>query len=252
MRQRKANRILMAIVLILLCLVLMTTSVVSGIFAKYTISKQVLMMFSFESFGVTIEIIPSEGLQKAAGAGNIRFDESRNLTVSNLLMHPGNDFKDALKFQIKGKPTADAELKVEVTVANEEKAFDNAFQITRLAFPSLFENKAETVTQLPYVPMGFYVGDDYAVQPYSQVNAQEIGAAISAKVGTIKFDKGKPIGEKNILFGFDWQKDYNSQKSGSDCYDEIGTWISNEKPSFTITYKISVEQITGETNQGSN
>lgn len=250
MRQRKANRILMAIVLILLCLVLMTTSVVSGIFAKYTISKQVLMMFSFESFGVTIEIIPSEGLKDAVGAGNIRFDESRNLTVSNLLMHPGNDFKDALKFQIKGKPTADAELKVEVTVANEGNAFDNAFQITRLAFPSLFEDKAETVTQLPYVPMGFYVGNDYAVQPYSQVNAQEIGAAISAKVGTIKFDKGKPIGEKNILFGFDWQKDYNNKNSG--CYDEIGTWISNKKPSFTIIYKISVEQITGETNQGSN
>jgi hypothetical protein len=228
----------------------MTTSVVSGIFAKYTISKQVLMMFSFESFGVTIDIIPSKGLIDAVGAGNIQFDESRNLTVSNLLMHPGNDFKDALKFQIKGKPTADAELKVEVTVANEEKAFDNAFQITRLAFPSLFEDKAETVTQLPYVPMGFYVGGDYAVSPYSQKTAQEIGAAISAKVGTIKFNKGEPIGEKNILFGFDWQKDYNSQKDG--CYDEIGTWISNGKPSFTITYKISVEQITDETNQGSN
>ena len=119
MRQRKANRILMAIVLILLCLVLMTTSIVSGIFAKYTISKQVLMMFSFESFGVTIKIIPSEWLKKAVAADDIHFDESGNLTVSNLLMHPGDNFKDALKFQIGGKPTADAELKVEVTVANE-------------------------------------------------------------------------------------------------------------------------------------
>jgi hypothetical protein len=228
----------------------MTTSVVSGIFAKYTISKQVLMMFSFESFGVTIEIIPSEGLQKAAGAGNIRFDESRNLTVSNLLMHPGNDFKDALKFQIKGKPTADAELKVEVTVANKDNVFDNSFKINDQAFPSLFTDTWANETEMPYVPMGFYVGDDYAVQPYSQVNAQEIGAAISAKVGTKQFAKGEPIGEKDILFGFDWQKDYNSQKDG--CYDEIGTWISNKKPSFTITYKISVEQITGETNQGSN
>ena len=250
MRQRKANRILMAIVLILLCLVLMTTSVVSGIFAKYTISKQVLMMFSFESFGVTIEIIPSEGLKKAVGADNIRFDESRNLTVSNLLMHPGNDFKDALKFQIKGKPTADAELKVEVTVANEGNAFDSAFKINKQDFPSLFTGTWANETEMPYVPMGFYVDNQDAVSPYSQVNAQEIGAAISAKVGTINFDKGKPIGEKNILFGFDWQKDYNKNHLG--CYDEIGTWISNEKPSFTITYKISVEQITDETNQGSN
>lgn len=250
MRQRKANRILMAIVLILLCLVLMTTSVVSGIFAKYTISKQILMSFSFESFGVTIKIIPSDELKTAVGDSNITFDADGNLTVQNLLMHPGDNFEDALKFQITGKPTADAELKVEVTVANEGNAFNNAFQITRLAFPSLFEDKAETVTEMPYVPMGFYVGDDYAVQPYSQVNAQEIGAAISAKVGTIKFNKGEPIGERDILFGFDWQKDYNKNHTG--CYDEIGTWISNEKPSFTITYKISVEQITGETNQGSN
>ena len=250
MRQRKANRILMAIVLILLCLVLMTTSVVSGIFAKYTISKQVLMMFSFESFGVTIEIIPSEGLKKAVGADNIRFDESRNLTVSNLLMHPGDNFKDALKFQIKGKPTADAELKVEVTVANEENAFNNAFKINKKAFPSLFTGTWANETEMPYVPMGFYVGGDYAVSPYSQKTAQEIGAAISAKVGTKQFTKSVQIENENILFGFDWQKDYNSQKDG--CYDEIGTWISNGKPSFTITYKISVEQITGETNQGSN
>jgi hypothetical protein len=228
----------------------MTTSVVSGIFAKYTISKQVLMMFSFESFGVTIEIIPSEGLQKAAGAGNIRFDESRNLTVSNLLMHPGNDFKDALKFQIKGKPTADAELKVEVTVANEGNAFDSAFKINKQDFPSLFTGTWKDETEMPYVPMGFYVNGADAVSPYSQKTAQEIGAAISAKVGTKQFAKGVQIENENILFGFDWQKDYNSQKS--DCYDEIGTWISNGKPSFTITYKISVEQITDETNQGSN
>lgn len=250
MRQRKANRILMAIVLILLCLVLMTTSVVSGIFAKYTISKQVLMMFSFESFGVTIDIIPSDGLIAAVGKNDIRFDESGNLTVSNLLMHPGDIFEDALTFQIRGRPTADAELKVEVTVANKDNVFDNSFKINKQAFPSLFTGTWKDKTEMPYVPMGFYVGGDYAVQPYSQVNAQEIGAEISAKVGTIKFDKGIPIGEKNILFGFDWQKDYNKNHLG--CYDEIGTWISNEKPSFTITYKISVEQITGETNQGSN
>ena len=250
MRQRKANRILMAIVLILLCLVLMTTSVVSGIFAKYTISKQVLMMFSFESFGVTIDIIPSEGLKDTVGVENIKLDAGGNLTVSNLLMHPGSDFKDALKFQIKGKPTADAELRVEVTVANEGNAFNNAFKINKKAFPSLFTGTWADKTEMPYVPMGFYVGNDYAVQPYSQNTAQEIGAAISAKVGTIKFNKGVPIGEKDILFGFDWQKDYNKNHLG--CYDEIGTWISNGKPSFTITYKISVEQITGETNQGSN
>jgi hypothetical protein len=167
-------------------------------------------------------------------------------------MHPGDNFKDALKFQIKGKPTAAAELKVEVTVANKDNVFDNSFKINDQAFPSLFTGTWANETEMPYVPMGFYVGDDYAVSPYSQKTAQEIGAAISAKVGTKQFAKGVPIGDENILFGFDWQKDYNSQKSGSGCYDEIGTWISNKKPSFTITYKISVEQITGETNQGSN
>ena len=250
MRQRKANRILMAIVLILLCLVLMTTSVVSGIFAKYTISKQILMSFSFESFGVTIKIIPSEELKTAVGDSNITFDAAGNLTVSNLLMHPGDNFADALKFQITGKPTADAELKVEVTVANENSAFDNSFKITKQAFPSLFTGGWADKTEMPYVPMGFYVGNVYAVSPYSQKTAQELGAAISSKVGTMKFNKGVQIQNQDVVFGFDWQKDYNKDHSG--CFDEIGTWISNGKPSFTITYKISVEQITDETNQGSN
>jgi hypothetical protein len=122
----------------------MTTSVVSGIFAKYTISKQVLMMFSFESFGVTIDIIPSKGLIDAVGAGNIRFDESRNLTVSNLLMHPGNDFKDALNFQIRGKPTADAELKVEVTVFSRTVPVDvDYWQVEKVAVEEIAAESAE-------------------------------------------------------------------------------------------------------------
>ena len=244
MRQRRANKILMSIVLILLCLVLMTTSVVSGIFAKYTVSKQILMMFGFESFGLQIEVFVDKNIRDRLEAKDITGEGTAQITISNLLMHPGDVFSEALIFKVSGNPTVDAIVKIEASIVNTDNCFDNKFKIDNQAFPTLFSGSE---TEKPYVPMGFYVNKSYVVKPYSNKTASEITSAINTAstnaVSGVEYKQGVLLDSAKIIsFGFDWVKEYGSVPSS----DEIGTWISNQedKATFTVVYTVTVEQKT--------
>ena len=247
MRQRRANKILMSIVLILLCLVLITTSVVSGIFAKYTVSKQILMMFGFESFGLQIEVFVDKNIRDRLEAKDITGEETAQITISNLLMHPGDVFSEALIFKVSGNPTVDAIVKIEASILNTNNSFDDKFKITDSAFPTLLEDGE---TSKAFVPMGFYVNKNYAVNPYSNSTAQQIETAINAvstsAVSNKLYKQGNEIESEEIVsFGFDWQKEWTAVPNS----DEIGTWISNqEKAEFTVIYTVTVEQKTEPTN----
>ena len=247
MRQRRANKILMSIVLILLCLVLITTSVVSGIFAKYTVSKQILMMFGFESFGLQIEVFVDENIRDRLEAKDITGEGTAQITISNLLMHPGDVFSEALIFKVSGNPTVDAIVKIEASIVNTDNCFDNKFKIDNQAFPTLFSGSE---TEKPYVPMGFYVNKNYVVKPYSNKTASEITSAIKTEstnaVSGVEYKQGVLLESKKIVsFGFDWQKEWTAVPNS----DEIGTWISNqEKAEFTVIYTVTVEQKTEPTN----
>ena len=79
--RRKANKIVMAILLILLCLVLMTTSVVSGIFARFTEERKISMMLGFESFDHLRDDliqITDDGIVGTAENRSIRIGIDRN------------------------------------------------------------------------------------------------------------------------------------------------------------------------------
>ena len=53
---KKSNKILMATVAILLSLVLISTSIVSGIFARFVIEKSGSTAIKFNKFGVDLEL----------------------------------------------------------------------------------------------------------------------------------------------------------------------------------------------------
>lgn len=254
MRQRRANKILMSIVLILLCLVLITTSVVSGIFAKYTVSKQILMMFGFESFGVKIDISFSQDLidltKTTPPQLTITGEDTAHVVIKTLMLRPGDSYDDAITFTISGNPTANAEVKVNTIIGNGQydnsnpprliSELNSAFTVEKQAFPD-FNDVAAGGTV--YMPIGFKVNGNYAVSPYSKdVTAASMQQAINSAVPSKTFSKGVQIEPHHtITFGFDWQKNYNS---GANFTNEIGTWISNKTPTVTVVYEISVEQIT--------
>ena len=246
--RRRANRILMAIVLLLLCLVLMTTSIVSGIFAKYTVQKQILLTLGFESFGIKVEAYVRDDIRELVGSGYS--DNSGHITVSNLWMNPGDSFEDAVTFKVTGKPTTGAR----ITISAKIEPLSDAFTLDHESFPDIVTEDGVKET---CVPMHFYANNSVVVNPYIRYSTGLAAATVTGtKIenslistdgyspadggGVYKTLPAKTEVDETYNFGFGWEKAYN--KKAGDCYDEIGTWISSNQPTFTITYYITVEQ----------
>ena len=84
---RKANRIMIRAVAILLCLVLFTSCVVSTTFAKYVIRKSAPLTVGLERFGVSIDLDVNEAFANAVGEDNVeikQLGESLSVKISNL------------------------------------------------------------------------------------------------------------------------------------------------------------------------
>ena len=110
---RRVNKILMATVAILLCLVLISTSVVSGIFAKFIIQKQTKFSMKIEEFDVVLKITPDEDekMTKASTktpvikrVGNTDGGDVISATFDGVSMTMGDDFSKALKVELSGTP----------------------------------------------------------------------------------------------------------------------------------------------------
>ena len=107
---RKANKILMATVAILLCLVLISTSVVSGIFAKFIITKTAQTSMVIEKFGMRLIVTPdTTNLENAGATVNLTNQNSYkrdviHVEITNLQMAPGDSFYEALCVDIEGTP----------------------------------------------------------------------------------------------------------------------------------------------------
>ena len=144
---RKVNRILMATVAVLLSLVLISTSIVSGIFAKYVITKQATVTMEIEKFGVTIALKADEGGYLAAAGATVTpvkiGNDTISVSITGLQMGPGDKFFDALNVQITGTPNTKVKLK---TTYKVDYDYQNAYKI-----PQSYSGQAED----SYLPIGF-------------------------------------------------------------------------------------------------
>ena len=100
---RKANKILMATVAILLCLVLISTSVVSGVFARFVITQTTKSEITFGNFGVNVTMTPSTELNKYVKTNTTR-GESATMAFEGIPLRPGTDFSDAVNIKFEGIP----------------------------------------------------------------------------------------------------------------------------------------------------
>ena len=163
---RKANKILMATVAILLCLVLITTSVASGIFAKFVITKSGSTTLKLTQFGVTVSMTPATDKLIALGAKSESLTESLvgveyRTTISGLCLAPGDDLTDAVKFEISGTPS----VKVKVFITTTVKFYDKDGNETTGSIYTVPANKIKNAkgeyisTAQSYMPIGFTFGD---------------------------------------------------------------------------------------------
>jgi hypothetical protein len=119
MRYKKANRIMMMAVSLLLALVLLTTCVLSGIYAKYVTQSEVSTKVAIKKLGLTINV-----KEKSPTIKKVQETKQGNfisLTYSSLNIRPGVQEPDLIKFFISGTPTVPVRVTVRVNVTTDEK-----------------------------------------------------------------------------------------------------------------------------------
>ena len=154
---KKANKILMATVAILLCLVLLSTSIVSGIFARFVIKHTATTAITLGKFGVDVSLIPNtSALQDAGAEVKLVKDEANNIlsaTVTGLKIIPGMDLSDAFKIKFSGTTNVDVDVSIDF-------CFDYA--ISDFSVPA---NVGEVSSKTYFMPIGLKFGAYYNSSP---------------------------------------------------------------------------------------
>ena len=142
---KKSNKILMATVAILLSLVLISTSLVSGIFAKFVVRKDATVKVTFKDYGVTLDVFGATGTDSDIDV--IQPDgSSATVTLKGINMQPGDVKDKILNLAFDGTLTMASDLTIKVKVDLDEK-----FIIPADDFSSLDTDTA-------YMPIIFKVG----------------------------------------------------------------------------------------------
>ena len=175
---RKANKIVMATVAILLCLVLITTSISSGIFAKYVITRKGTMTLTLKKFGVTVTMevptAPSDGSWASIRdvSGVTVSDEAftstgHKITISGLKMIPGMDFPKAVKFSFSGKLNVNAQLKITTAISYDSKVHADStsgsttYHNYYVPANTIKGTDGNYIPQTYYMPLGFVFSCNY-------------------------------------------------------------------------------------------
>ena len=102
---QKKNRIFMALVSILLCFVLLSTSLLSGIFARFAVRDSVQMDVAFKQWGITITDANNTLVETIEKDGSAVVRANGSITQDGLLA-PGT--KGSLAwFRVSGNPEVD-------------------------------------------------------------------------------------------------------------------------------------------------
>lgn len=193
---RKLNKILMATVSVLLSLVLVSTCLVSGVFAKYTTKKARTMTVGFEAFGVTLSMALGTGVTgtvvDSSGTGY-----SLTATVPSLKMAPGDAFYDALKVSVTG--TSNVPVAIKMTC--------------KIVYPDVAGNdNAYVYNGTKYMPLGFSCKKNGATSPtaicysWQSENSSKISEIVMRNLA-------------NQVFGTTYSTNSSSNNDGN------GTWF---------------------------
>ena len=266
---RKINKIMMITVSILLTLVLITSSVVSGTFAKYASSGQSSATARVAKWGVVVEI--------TANRPEVVIDTDGDAIIFSadaLKMGPGSDYSDLMTVKFSG--TAEVRLKVKIAV-------DVEFEESKMKIPANVAKSDAPANQYKYFsPMGTTFDakngespltneTSYLSSPWFEkpADSQDMASSLENEIvnGFVNNAEFKAVGntaEKEFapnapisfpiddnqvadtfVLGFKWPSDYTNSETTYD-YSEIAAYIMGELPDVAnigITYTVTVEQV---------
>lgn len=126
---KKANKILMKAIAILLCLVLITASVVSSTLARFAFKKDATNVIKFNKFGVELGLTLSDELIEFLGGEDVISSyttvdgDSISIAIPSMKMGPGDDFTDAIKFSVSGDAGVRCKVIVDVGLVYNKSDF---------------------------------------------------------------------------------------------------------------------------------
>ena len=280
MNRSNRTKIVMTIVSLLLALVLISSSMVSSVFAKYVVRKSTEASMSLEKFGVKITATsPQQSTLKSVGGATVTMQSSGSYltsTISGLKMAPGDDYYKALNFAFTGNPTVPVIVKIAVQLSfgtGSTVVETNPFYVTKT-------DVSELSSANYFMPIGFTFSSgassadgNYALNPWTNSTtaadmtasemSNDIASGIAGKFATDKATASGntvttlqlpastavalPIGSStvnNFDLGFAWPLDHGSNDTNKTKYDNLATWIADNKgnQTFTVTYTVSIEQ----------
>ena len=264
---KRFNKILMMTVAILLCFVLISTSVVSGIFAKYVITRSAGATVSLKKFGITLTATGKTGTGITMAENTTLNSVSVDVKVTGISLAPGDKVDDIVTFTIAeesgGANVPKIKLKVKAAVSNVANFSVPASTITGVAeanyLPLMFtaECGASNASSSTVIT-GAWAATDAAATTSICTGLKEKFAFTdttgeSNTVEKIILDKKATtnpitsINVKHLSFGMSSWASGGTFPSGIDATkaDLIQTYLSAKStaPAVTVIYTVSLEQV---------
>ena len=266
---RKSNRIMIKVVAILLTLVLFTSTVVSGTLAKYATYKDATTSVTFEQFGVELVMTyktnwgdENDPNRKDVTITPTEKGDSISVTISDLMMFPGDDFPEIVRFKFVEGKTPNVPVKVTITQtlshvhenfrieSNKDEGDSNVgnLNVDKYAMPLGFKFAAYNNSGTEVIPMGYVVDPWRLGAPSNDTNMNRaLAKNLDAKFGTgvnyatnstyvtasfakgaaLKFRKnvsGAAADINQLVFGVEWPKTWEgTEYNNSDHLREGAT-----------------------------
>lgn len=244
-------------VAILLCFVLISTSVVSGIFAKYVITKSAGATVSLKAFGLTLEVSGTKktNVVTAVTTSNAKVNSTSVDVASTVSLAPGEDTDDAITVTISNKAKVNTNLKIEVIATYSNFAVTNVGGVgsTSTTFiPIKFTTRINDATtdttifrdwQQPSDNNNF--GELIATGLKDAISdSSRSGRVVTKQICTLSgtATEAPPI-ITSIKFGFECPDVPTQAIDSKYNTDLIQTKIASQSPTLTVIYRISLEQI---------
>lgn len=251
--KKNFSKTIMVILAVLLTLVLISTSTVSGIFAKYVVEKQATTTVSLKRFGIKLTVDKGDDFDGTKMSIDPASPNANTLSVevSNISLAPGERFDEVVEF------TVSVDTKVSVNTRIKVKA--EVITFTNFTVDS---GVGDLTASAVYVPIGFTAEkNDTATEiaPAWTYNSQEgvqdglmanlrtlIGNEVTTddyadvKIANAGITSNNNLVIKTLGFGAYCPA---TGDAGSYDADEIGTWLAEKGASISVRYTVVLEQI---------
>ena len=277
---RKVNKILMATVAILLTLVLISTSVVSSVFARFTITKSAETTVELQKFGVKVTLSNDSRLDAFKQTKlEVKKGDSGSVTFSGLTMKPGDEYPDALKVKLEGKPNVDVKVTVAINISYNISFFrlnggiidgidaQTNFMPIGLKFGASLNGGSKIINNgVDSTGKGIYCTNAEPYHGQGQVNTEKNYVNyISEKISVEDPYLASEINDKcyvsqtfkagsdvvfavtnssnkvnELYFGFAWPFEYSNSTYSQDTLDKVGAYLAKNSSNAPISFTYTV------------